>query len=50
MLSLKMSSLPRTQVLEWHKAFNEGREVVENLPHVSRPSTSVIDDNNEKVK
>ena len=40
----------RTQVFEWHKAFSEGREVVENLPHASRPSTFVNDDNIEKVK
>ena len=44
------STLSRTQVFEWHKAFSEGREVVENLPHASRPSTSVNDDNIEKVK
>ncbi|KAJ8939424.1 hypothetical protein NQ318_021928 [Aromia moschata] len=37
-------------VYEWHKAFSEGHEVVENLPHASRPSTSVNDDNIEKVK
>ena len=44
------STLSRTQVLEWHKAFSEGREVVENLPHASGPSTSVNNDNIEKVK
>ena len=44
------SSLSGTQVFEYHKAFSEGREVVENLPHTSRPSTSVNDDNIEKVK
>ncbi|XP_066259606.1 protein GVQW3-like [Euwallacea similis] len=44
------STLSRTQVFEWHKAFSEGREVVENLPHASRPSTSVNDDNIEKVQ
>ena len=43
------STLSRTQVFEWHEAFSEGREVVENLPHASRPSTSVNDDNIEKV-
>ena len=43
-------TLPRTQAFEWHKAFSESREVVENLPHASRPSTSVNDDNIEKVK
>ena len=57
MESLKMlqkcfveSTLSRTQVFEWHKAFSEGREVVEKIPHASRPSTSVNDDNIEKVK
>ena len=44
------STLSRTQVFEWHKAFSEGRGVVENLPHESRPSTSFNDDNIEKVK
>ena len=44
------STLPRTQVFECHKAFSEGRKVVENLPHASRPSTSVNVDNIEKVK
>ena len=48
--SFGMSTLSRTQVFEWHKAFSEGREVVENLPHASRPSTFVNDDNIEKVK
>ena len=57
MESLKMlqkcfgeSILSKTQVFEWYKAFSEGREVVENLPHASRPSTSVNDDNIERVK
>ena len=44
------STLLKTQVFEWHEAFSEGREVVENLPHASRPSNSVNDDNIEKVK
>ena len=44
------SYLSITQVFEWRKAFSKGREVVENLPHASRPSTSVNDDNIEKVK
>ena len=42
-----MTALRKTQS---YKAFNEGREVVENLPHASHPSTSVDDDNIEKVK
>ena len=57
MESLKMlqkcfgeSTLLRTQVFEWQKAFSEGREVVENFPHASSPSTSVNDDNIENVK
>ena len=44
------SILSRTQVCERHKAFSESAEVVENLPHSSRPSTSVNDDNIEKVE
>ena len=44
------STLSKTQVFEWHEAFSESREVVENLPHASRPSTSVNDDNIEKMK
>ena len=43
------STLSRTQVFEWQKAFSEGRGV-ENLPRASRPSTSDNDDNIEKVK
>ena len=43
------STILRAQVFEWHKAFSEGREVVENLPHASRPPTWVSDDNIEKV-
>ena len=35
------STLLKTQVFEWHKAFSEGREVVENLLRASRPSTFV---------
>ena len=44
------SILSRTQVFERHKAFSDGREDVENLSHASRPTTSVNDDNIEKVK
>ena len=44
------STLSRTQVFEWFKAFSEGCEDVENLPHASRPSTSVNDDNIDEVK
>ena len=44
------STLSRTQVFEWHKAFSKGREVVENLLHASRRPTSVNDDNIENVK
>ena len=44
------TTISRTQVFEWHKAYSEGHEVVENLPQASRPSTSVKDNNIEKVK
>ena len=46
----EQSNISITQVFERHRAFSEGCEVVENLPHASRPSTSVNDDNIEKVK
>ncbi|XP_014091877.1 protein GVQW3 [Bactrocera oleae] len=42
-------TLSRSQVFAWHKAFSEGREVIENLPHACRPSTSVNDNNVDKV-
>ena len=44
------SILLRTQVFEWYKADSEGREVLENLPHASRPSIFVSDDSVKKVK
>ena len=48
--SFRESTLSRTQVFEWHKAFSESRQVVEDLPHASRPSSSVNDDNIKKVR
>ena len=46
------STLSIMQVFEWHEAFSECHEMVENLPYASRPrpSTSVNDGNIEKVK
>ena len=44
------STLSRTQVFEWHKAFSESREVIENLSHARRPTIFVNNDNIEKVK
>ena len=44
------SILLRKQVFEWHKAFSEDREVIENLPHASCPTTSVNDDQIVNVK
>ena len=44
------STLSRTQVFEWYKAFNVGHEVIENLPHASLRSTSVNDDSIEIFK
>ena len=40
----------RAQVFRWHKSFLEGREQVEDEPHVGRPSTSKMDDNVERVR
>ena len=48
--SFEESTRSRTQVFERHKAFSECREVVKNLLHTSRPSTSVNEDKIEKVK
>lgn len=44
------SILSRTEVFEQYKAFSEGCEIVENLPHSNRLSTSVNDDYIEKKK
>lgn len=44
------STLSKSQVYEWHKAFSEGREDIQNLPPSGRPSTAVNDANIEKVK
>ena len=44
------SSLQRTQVFKCLEEFSESREVIENLPHASCPSTSVNNNNIEKVK
>lgn len=46
----KKSILSRTLVFEWQKAFTECSEVIENLSHVCRSSSSVNDDYIEKVK
>lgn len=43
------STLSRTQVFEWYKAFTESCEVIENLPHASRLPTIVNDDNIKKI-
>lgn len=44
------STLLRTQTFEWHKAFSDGHEVIENLPHTSPPSnTSANEENIEQV-
>ena len=43
-------TLSRKHVVEWHKVFSEGREVIENLPQACRPFTFVNDDNTKKVK
>jgi len=44
------SALSKTRAYEWHKAFKEGREVIEDLPRSGRPSTSLTEDNIKKVK
>ncbi|KAJ8941705.1 hypothetical protein NQ318_023301 [Aromia moschata] len=41
--------LYRTQVFEWFKLFKEGRETTEDDPRPGRPSTSKMDENDEKI-
>jgi len=43
-------SLSRAQVFRWHRSFLEGREQVEDEPHVGRPSTSKTYDNVERAR
>ena len=43
------STLLRTQLFEWHKAFSEYSEVIKNLSHASHPSISVNEDIIAKV-
>ena len=42
--------LTRAQVFRWHKAFLDGREIVEDEPHSGRPCTSKMDENVTKVR
>ena len=44
------STLTKTRAYEWYSAFKTGRDVVEDLPHSGRPSTSSIQVNIAKVK
>jgi len=43
-------SLTRAQVFRWHKSFLESREQVEDEPRAGRLSTSITDDNVERVR
>jgi hypothetical protein len=43
-------ALSRALVLRWHKAFFDGREIVEDEPHSARPCTSKTDENVTKVR
>lgn len=42
--------MSKTQAYDWYKAFQSGRESVEDLPRSGRPSTSSTEQNVEKVK
>ena len=42
--------LSKTRAYEWYGAFKSGRDVVEDLPHSGRPSTSSTEVNIAKVK
>ncbi|CAK9827766.1 Mariner Mos1 transposase [Anthophora retusa] len=44
------STISKTQAYEWYKKLKDGRTVVDDLPRSGRPSTSVTDENVEKVK
>jgi len=43
------ATLSRTMVFKWHKAFKEGRKIVENDPRSGRPNSSTNDQNVEVV-
>ena len=43
-------TLSRTQVLEWFKKFEEGKEVIEDDPSPGRPRKSKTDGNIEKIR
>jgi len=44
------TTLSRTMVFKWHKAFKEGREIVEDDPRSGRPISSTNDENVEVVR
>jgi len=44
------TTLSRTMVFKWHKAFKEGRENVEDDPRSGRPISSTNDENVEVVR
>ena len=44
------STLSKTRIYEWCSAFKSGRDVVEDLPHSGRWSTSSTEVNIAKVK
>ena len=44
------ATLSRTMVFKWHKAFKEGREIVEDDPRSGRPISSTNDQNVEMVR
>lgn len=42
-------ALSLAQVFRWHKAFSEGREIVENEPRFERPSSARTEENAAKI-
>lgn len=44
------STMSKTQAYEWYKEFKAGRIVVDDLPRSGRPSTSITDENIDKIK
>ena len=43
-------AMSQPRIYEWHKRFLEGREDVEDDARSGRPSTSITDENVEKIK
>ncbi|GBL87823.1 Putative uncharacterized protein FLJ37770 [Araneus ventricosus] len=43
-------AMKNTAVYEWHKRFREGRTNIEEVTRTGRPSSSIADENAERVR